>query len=139
MTAADALEQRLLDGYVEQLAHYDSALAMLDRTEKDSAYGWVHDLHALLMKICDLDQRLDADRAAWREGSHTAGGELLALWERIAARIDALARAVHAHMSELQTRKADLLPALDALIQKRRMREAYGKHGGMAIHGAAST
>ena len=141
MTAANSLEQRLLAGYADQLTHYEGALAILHRAQTDSADAntWVQDLHAVLIRLTALDAALEADRAAWREAAGTPGGELRALCKHIAERIDALAKGVQERMSELETRKTDLLPKLDALIQKRRMRDAYAKHGGIATYGAAST
>src|SRR5262245_38376280 len=133
MTAADPLEQRLLDGYAEQLAHYDGALAILRKATSETAHdgSWVQDLHAILVRLGAMDVLLGPDRLAWRQAPRAPGGELRAMCEHIAARIEALAQGVHGHIRELMTRQSDLLPALDILIQKRRMREAYGKHGGI--------
>jgi hypothetical protein len=59
--------------------------------------------------------------------------------ERLAARLAELAAAVQLHVADLEARKEQLLPEIDAFIQKRRMLQAYGKYGDRQSHVAKSS
>ena len=131
MTGLAALERRLVDAYREQLRHYDRAVDILRQAPNGSGDGaWVEDLHAVLAQLSASDVPLSEDKAAWRQSGRQPGPELRALWERLAARINTLEAGVARHMANIEAGKKQLLPAIDTLIQKRRMLQAYGKHGG---------
>ncbi len=134
-------EQRLLVGYREQLALYDRALAILGQAGANAGgqSALLDELHAVLVGLTKLDAALAPAKDAWRETSGASGDELRVLWQDIAARIDTLADGIGRQLEQLEARRIHLQPALDAVIQQRRMRTAYGRHGGRASHGAAST
>jgi hypothetical protein len=134
MTAAQgALEQRLIHAYQEQLQHYTRALAVVDQQAPASTVSgnqnWVHDLHAALEDVQTVDAAMADDKSAWRLSGLYPGLELSTLLERVAHMICALADGIDRHMDELQAHKEQLLPEIDAFIQRRRMLEAYGQHG----------
>ena len=121
--------QRLLDGYAAQQALYDRAVAIWRQAEENAASArlWPQDLHAVLMTLTALDAAMAPDKAAWQRSARAPGEELLGLWACIAARIDTLADGVRRCLADVETRQKHLLPALDALVQERRMHQAYIK------------
>jgi hypothetical protein len=130
MTAApDALEQRLTHAYEQQLRYYDRALALLDRQarspEADSCQ-WANELNGILKMVNDLDAGLEPEKAAWRQSGRHPGPRLRNLLELVGDRVKTLIGGVDCRVADLEARKARLLPDIDALIQKRRVLEAYG-------------
>ena len=137
MTAAPpTLEQRLVQGYRQQLRHYDHALAIVNQqAPPTSAMGhWAQDLDAVLQSVGTIDAALAEDKSAWRRSGAQPGPELAALLDQLANRLGMLAQIIKAQVAELETRSEQLMPEMDALIQQRRMLNAYGAFGDRHAH-----
>jgi hypothetical protein len=143
IASPDALEQRILQGYLAQLPHYDRAAAILGRQghgEGDPVnHAWAHDLATVLNDVTALDAAMRDDKEAWRRSGEQPGPELAAVLDRLAARIGELAVRIDRHVADLEARKLRLLPEIDTFIQKRRMLQAYGKYGDRQTHVAKSS
>ena len=137
MTASlQTLEQRLVQGYQEQLRHYDQALAIVNQeTPPTIAMGhWAHDLDAVLKNVGTIDAALAEDKSAWRRSGGQPGPELAALVDQLANRLGMLAQIVKGQVAEFEARKEQLMPEMDAFIQQRRMLHAYGTFGDRYAH-----
>lgn len=138
MTApSDALEERLLQAYREQLRRYDQALALVSQESAPSEIGtghWASELDAILQSIAALDAPRAEDKEFWRECKRVPGVQLAALLDQIAGRLAMLGQIVKGQEAEFAARKARLLPEMDAFIQQRRMLSAYGSHGDRHPH-----
>ena len=115
-----ALEQRLLEGYREQLRYYERALQCAEHPTG------APDLLAVLDVIAQADARIAEAKAAWRLSGRSPGQELSEVLGRIADRIRALADCVDRRIVQTQMSKQELLPEMDAIIRQRRMLHAYG-------------
>jgi hypothetical protein len=125
-----ALEQRLLRAFREQLRHYDRALAIVEPQGHGAADpGWVLNLNAVLREVEMADTAMTADKTAWRRAGQIPGTELKTLVDCLADRLRTLAEFIQRHVADIQARKEQLLPEVDGFIQQRRMLEAYGKYG----------
>jgi hypothetical protein len=137
-----ALQQRLLQGYQEQVRHYDRAINILAQHPRWETLlannDWVHDLDAVLKQVTGLDAAMRDDKAAWLRSEQSPGAELSALLGRLAESIRTLADGVNALVGDVKARKEELLPEIDEFIQKRRMLQAYGKYGDRPSHVATS-
>ena len=134
MTAQeDPLEQRLVHAYREQLRLYDQAVAL---TEHETAPGnhWIGGLDPILQAIAAVDKGITEDKSAWRQAGLQPGPEFSGLLDRIAGRLAMLAQIVQGQVAELEARKEQMLPEMDAFIQQRRMLSAYGTYGDRHAH-----
>jgi hypothetical protein len=120
------VQQRLLEGYREQLRLYDQAATIVDQANAPA--DWAFDLNGLLAEIAQLDVGMADDKLAWRR-SGPRPGEVSALVDQIARQLTSLAQSINRHVSLLQERRDKMLPEIDEFIQRRRMLEAYGKYG----------
>ena len=138
MTASiQALEQRLVQAYQEQLRHYDQALAITEAPSVQPTLTghWVGDLDAVLKSVSTLDAALAEDKAAWRQSGQQAGPQMSALLDQLASRLGMLAQIVKGQVAEFEARREQLMPEMDAFIQQRRMLSAYGTYGDRHAHG----
>ena len=133
MNTPPALEQRLLEGYRAQLTLYDQAMSLITAPPGDKQ-DWAEDLHGLLGELAQRDREMAADKAEWRQSNDEANGELTTLITEVAQRITNLSAVINQRMSELQSRRDQLVPEVDEFIRRRRMIEAYGKYGDRQTH-----
>ncbi len=75
------VQQRLLEGYREQLRLYDQAAAIIDQTNTQT--DWANGLNDLLAEIARLDAAMADDKVAWRRFGPRPG-EVSELIEQIA-------------------------------------------------------
>lgn len=125
-----SLEERLLAGYSEQLRRYDRAAALLDEVpsqgaETSGAEPWAHALHALLQEAAAIAATMAADVASWRQARCRPGPELHSVLERLGRRVQGLSRSIDQRIDGLRARQQQLVPEMDAVIDKRRMLRAY--------------
>ena len=125
-----ALEERLRQGYQQQLILYDQALVIVEERGPD----WAHALGTILEKVTLLDATMTGDKTAWRGSAVQAGPELSVLLDQVKQRIARLAECIHCDITDLQARQQQLLPEIDDLIRRRRMLEAYGTYGDRPSH-----
>jgi predicted trehalose synthase len=140
IASTETLQQRLSQGYREQLRLYDQALDLVTQDTVPPASGhWAGELDGILKAIAAVDAALADDKSAWRQGSHQPCPEFSAVLDKIASRLAMLAQIVQGQVAEYEARKLRLLPEMDAFIQQRRMLNAYGTYGDSHPHAAKGT
>jgi hypothetical protein len=122
----DALEQRLIAGYEQQLQAYEHALEIFAARSQDLERDWLTRLQEPLDCIAALDRVMTADKAAWRASGRSNGIEMRAVIDRLAKKIQALKVCVDGEVAELTARRDRLLPEMDDFIRQRWMLNAYG-------------
>ena len=117
------VQQRLVDGYRTQLRLYDEAVALASQA---GAQDWAYQLNGKLRAIAELDAASADDRTLYRQVGPQPG-ELSALLEQVANRLDTLRQTIDREVQQLQERRDKMLPEIDEFIQRRRMFDAYSK------------
>jgi selenocysteine lyase/cysteine desulfurase len=121
----EALEQRLIAAYQQQMEAYKRAHAIMDARAAHA--DWLAQLQEPLSVVAALELQMADDKRAWREGSHAPGAELRVLLDQLGEKIRTLKEAIDSEMAELLAQRSRLLPVIDDFIRQRWMLNAYAR------------
>lgn len=130
MSPAD-MEKLLCAGYIQEAEHYAQALAAAAQVEAALTRGdtGTQELQQVTQHLDDV-RRIESDlaetRNRWTAAGRKPGVELSRWLDRIAGLIVALRERIDQALNVGAKHKAKLAPALDDVVRRRHVRQAYG-------------